>query len=155
MRISESSRLQVNRYVFFLTLFSTLIFIFSHSLAPAAESGAVSETVFTFLDRILGFLPFFSHAFVRKLAHFAEYALLGVHTCAALPLFFGGKYRKLWLPMLLSVPVALIDEGIQLFVAGRAGLWTDVLIDCGGILFGALMALLFMVLCKKRKEKAH
>ena len=77
---------------------------------------------------------------VRKLAHFSEYAVLGV--------IARGLFRSLWrergvAPFPRAFAVALVpvaDECLQLFVPGRMGQPTDVLIDLAGLITGALAA---------------
>ena len=105
-------------------------------------------------DLIKGILPFMSHAFLRKLGHFAEYAVLGGMLSATLnreaallrPRFLQGlseELRRLWLPGLVSLLAAAVDEGIiQRLTPGRSGQLSDVLIDLGGALFGAALACL-------------
>lgn len=76
---------------------------------------------------------------VRKCAHFSEYAVLGV--------IARGLYRALrsegaiHAPIVfLTVLVPVADECLQLFVPGRSGQLTDVLIDLSGLVTGALVA---------------
>ena len=69
----------------------TLLFIFANSLTPASASASVSGSLFERLKEFFGFLPFFDHHFLRKAAHFCEYALLGA-IVAFYPAFaFRGK----------------------------------------------------------------
>lgn len=67
---------------------------------------------------------------LRKLAHFAEYAILGAllaRAVAALPAW------------VLGVLYAVSDEVHQSFVAGREGAVRDVAIDAAGVLVGVLV----------------
>ena len=48
---------------------------------------------------------------------------------------------------------AFIDETIQLFVKGRAGMIADVWIDFGGMTSGALVMLAFYTVYRRRKQK--
>lgn len=143
--------ISVLSYRKFLLLFSTLsvlLFIFSHSLMPGEASAAVSAGAYSFFNRLLGWLPFYSHAFVRKVAHFCEYALLGFHA---------PFYRLIWrkgeaVPALFAV-AAMVDEGLQGFVPGRAPMWKDVLLDMGGIAFGCLLSILFLRVLRVLRER--
>ena len=125
--------------------------IFRNSLMVASVSDALSSRVTHELMNILqhfGLYADFStfHHYVRKLAHFTEFAGLGflvvlaMHIC---PLF---HHRSLnFLLFLFSVPFA--DEMIQLHVAGRSSQFTDMLIDCSGCLFGGFLCyVLFLIL---------
>ena len=50
-----------------------------------------------------------------------------------------GKWRLYLLPLAAGIMVACIDETIQLFVPGRAGLITDVGIDALGCALGIVL----------------
>lgn len=80
---------------------------------------------------------------IRKLAHFVEYAFMGVLIFGILKDFIAG--RKKYAVMLLWVFLsAAADEVHQLFVPGRCGNFADVLLDtCGGV-FGILLFYLFL-----------
>ena len=89
------------------------------------------------------------HGLLRKLAHFTEFASLGVILT--------------WLTVLLSKPAGLslaagfaaacIDETIQMFVPDRGPAFTDVLIDTSGVLTGLI--LLLLIRRWRRKHSPH
>ena len=119
-----------------------IVLIFHNSLEVAAVSDAVSYKVaYKLLDILKQFtlytsdISMFNH-YVRKLAHFTEFAGLGflvsfaMHLC---PLF---KYRFLNFAMFL-VAIPFMDETIQKFVSGRSSQFSDMLIDGSGFLCGA------------------
>lgn len=125
------------------------IFIFSNSLKggeeSAKQSGAVVEIVRPSVEQILPAVkvePTEDNVvrFVRKAAHFLEFALLGFLCCVTARMFTKKKVLFLTIPFGYSVLTAFADEGIQLFSQGRAGRFTDVLIDSGGALTGLLLA---------------
>ena len=114
-----------------------LTFIWGNSLLPGEISGAISGF---FRDLIALILPVDGapgdgHGLLRKLAHFTEFASLGMILT--------------WLTVLLAKPGALalvggfsaacIDETIQMFVPDRGPAFTDVLIDTSGVLAGVLI----------------
>ncbi len=121
------------------------IAIFWFSNQPAAESTRMSDGVTQLLLKIAGHLGLLNlqsvdvpaicallSTPVRKCAHMTEYL------CFYLSLVFGlhawdlrGK-RLLTAALLLTFCYACTDEFHQLFVPGRAGRFTDVLIDCTG-----------------------
>ena len=138
------------RFLWALSLLGVLIFIFGNSLMPASASGAESRS---FFDRLAEIFPFLTHHLVRKLAHFAEYALLGAHLAFIPSLFL--PHSRFGYPIALSagVLVAAVDEGIQCFVPGRAGLWGDVLLDGVGSAFGVFFMLGVWLIYLKRKER--
>lgn len=126
-----------------MLLFATLSFIFLNSLTPAPISLENSGSVYSLLSRLLGFLPFFTHAFLRKAAHFTEYAVLG-YLCFFIPsVFMKKRKREYAMVLLLCAAVALLDEGVQTLVAGRYGSLWDSLLDFSGALFGFLLPLLY------------
>lgn len=130
-----------------------LCFIFANSLTPAAASAEESRSV---LDILLSFLPAITHHAVRKLAHLAEYALLGAHLSLApilLPISSRVSYP---IAFLFGCVVALLDEGIQHFVPGRGAALSDALIDYVGYLAALLLVFAaFLIFSKVRKGKLH
>jgi len=81
------------------------------------------------------------NGFVRKLAHFSIYALLGINVSISVS-FITNKIRS---RIIMSVFVcglyAALDETHQYFVSGRSGAITDVLIDTSGSVFGIIAVL--------------
>ena len=80
---------------------------------------------------------------VRKLAHLTEFFILGVLTINCIS-FYNLK-NKYILSTGLGFLYACTDEFHQIFVPGRAGQVTDVLIDTLGVALGCLF---FRVICK-------
>lgn len=150
-------RIYPARVVFALLTIACMvtIFMFSGDNASASsnKSGRVTKTaVETFVkdydemspEKQQSVLDKAEHI-VRKLAHFSIYTLLGF-----LASFTVGR-RRLFSRKSLGVIVfcflyACSDEIHQLFVPGRSGMFTDVLIDTGGAVTGMLisMAVLFI-----------
>lgn len=134
-----------------MSVLGVVCFIFANSLLPAAAS---SEESSSFLAFFLNFFPSATHHFIRKLAHVAEYALLGAHF-AFFPLVspFSGRITYPVF-LLFGAVIALLDEGIQSFVPGRGASLVDVLIDFGGYLAALLLVLAVLFLhARLRKEK--
>ena len=124
--------------------------IWGHSLLPAAQSSAESSLVMEIMTPLLaltGLAPDLRHTLVRKLAHMAEFALLGALWTAALPPGGAGgcspEHSRAWRVLPACVLTALADETIQLFVPGRSSQVTDVWIDAMGAAIGLGAALLF------------
>ncbi len=65
---------------------------------------------------------------LRKLAHAAEYALLGLLLLRAV--------GREGVAAGLGIAYAITDEVHQAFVDGRHGAWYDVAVDAGGVLLG-------------------
>jgi hypothetical protein len=70
---------------------------------------------------------------LRKLAHAAEYAVLGLLLQRALD--------HAWASFLLGAAYAVTDEVHQAFVPGRLGSPVDVAIDAAGVAVGVALAL--------------
>ena len=93
----------------------------------------------------------FLHFVVRKLAHFVEYAILGLLAARALRNSpnFGVRDRWFLISAALVIAYALVDEYHQSFVPSRTGSISDSFVDMAG----GLSALL---VCRRllRKESA-
>ena len=83
---------------------------------------------------------------VRKTAHFTEYAMLGLLLRFCLQSWTGGRKHLLPASWIFGTLYAVTDELHQLLTDGRAGRWTDVAIDSSGVLTGAVIAAVVLVL---------
>lgn len=131
---------------------------FSFSLASGTASEATSGTVTQMLNGFLSALGspvVLGGHFVRKLAHFTEYFVLGVTATATLWGFLGGK--GLFLIPLPPFLTALTDEQIiQRRVPGRGPSFLDVALDTAGGVTGALAFLgIFLLFWHIRREKTE
>lgn len=129
--------------------------IFHFSSASREESGELSEGLTRkvvrllyrdFEDRPVGeqwIIMQRAHKFVRKAAHFSEFALLGFLS-ACLLLYISAVFRRLRLWLTLTVPAVLallyaISDEIHQIFSGRGPRVTDVLIDFSGAVCGILL----------------
>jgi VanZ family protein len=145
-----------------LPVLALMALIFYFSGQPAAESHQTSSGIVARIIRLL-FPDYGSLApalqeeiehvvakVVRKGAHFAEYAALGMALLGHLL----ARRRPLAKPrvwaMLLGALYAATDELHQLFVPGRSGEALDVLLDSAGVAVGIL---LLRLLLRKRKGR--
>lgn len=95
------------------------------------------------------------HEFIRKAAHFVEFAVLGACLCGVVD----GICRRFWrdwlvfFPLFVLLSVAVTDEFIQSF-QDRTSAVKDIILDFSGGVFGlAAACILFGVLCaRKRRE---
>ena len=149
--------------IFFVLSIVWMLFIWGNSLQPGSTSGNMSGTITEKINELLKIfgedaeLP---HLFIRKAAHFLEFAALSLLLSFCAFNFFELKptdsYARNSLSLLAlpaSVLVAAIDETIQLFVDGRVGAITDVLIDTSGAAMSALVFFAILVLFKRRISK--
>ncbi len=146
-----------------------LIMIFSFSGESAVESGKTSKTVTELLARIVvrGFeeMPLTEqesiiesmHPTVRKLAHMTEFGLLCGLSVLLLQTWKQPYWKSTLLALFFTGAVASIDEFNQYAQgAGRAGQFSDVLIDLlGGLLVSLLLFCVFKLksLIQKRMQK--
>ena len=145
-------------------LLALYVMIFSFSAQNGEQSGSlsalVSEMCAEFLNTITGknwtdtFVKSLAEYFenpIRKLAHFAEYAVMGVFVYLLWRQWME-RGKKLYILVIVWVFVsAAMDELHQLFVPDRCGNLWDVLLDtCGGI-FG--MGILIWLEKIRRKRK--
>lgn len=142
-----------NKWIWIL-IFLYIGFIWSNSLQPGADSGSLSKNITQMILDVLSYINVSFdfdafHHFIRKLAHFSEYAILGNLVMLALhskPLL---KTIQLNYVLFLILP-ASIDESIQHFIPGRYGAITDVLIDMSGFLFGSLLVYVIVKLINSK-----
>jgi len=130
--------------------------IFSFSLQPADASSELSSglgkwLLETFLPWISGEMYDFFHFILRKAAHFTEYMILGV--LSMLTMLQTDLKRKKMPGFLFGVIVAAIDETMQLFVEGRSGQATDVVLDSAGVLTGIFIIYLWKTILRKKYKK--
>ena len=113
-------------------------FIFVMSSFDAEDSGNQSGMIVSLLTRFIniGNLNFLS-VFIRKLAHFTEYFVLGLLSLNCIKDY--SLKREILYSIIFTIVYAITDEFHQTFVPGRAGLFTDVLIDSFGAIVGIII----------------
>ena len=149
--------------IFFTVLISILIaltvgFIWSNSMKSIPESSDQSENTYSWVKAVLDFIfgkGVITHSVFRKLAHFAEFFILGVEVNL---LFIAiKKYRFKWLyfQLLIGLFIAGVDEIIQIFYKRGASI-IDVLIDFSGVLTATLIiSLIILIIIKIKTEKSR
>lgn len=142
-----------NRLVLTVITICCILFIFHNSMFPGPQSSNQSQYVMTLLNHILGTfgLPVtLSEHFVRKLAHFIEYFVLGILMTATIKSYGRPVIESVFtvLFFLLLIPVA--DELIQFFTPQRGSSVLDVLLDFSGGITGMLLCYISCY-CKRQK----
>ncbi|MCK5761950.1 MAG: VanZ family protein [Candidatus Izimaplasma sp.] len=92
------------------------------------------------------------HIFIRKLAHFAIYLVLGGLVFNALNYNEQKQSYNFIVALLISFLYAISDEIHQTFVPGRAGQIYDVLIDLIGSLIGIKALVMYNNFYKKKER---
>ena len=123
------------------------VMIFSFSEQDGAESGSLSHLITQKCVELISALAggnwtevfkeslvnYFENP-IRKMAHFAEYALMGVMLYGIWRPWEERTIRLYLLTVIWVLVSASVDEIHQLFVPGRYGCVADVVLDtCGGI----------------------
>ena len=154
----ENNRASVQfRAVIFTLTALMILFAWIHSCFPAdlssMESKGVFQIIYNFLHMFGAGVELTEHI-IRKLAHFTEFTVIGGLLLSCAYCFDRTRPYRFTVPVLFTgLTAALIDETIQLFVEGRAGMIADVWIDFGGVIFGSLIMLAFYTLYRKRKNR--
>lgn len=151
----------------FVTTIAIMLAIFMFSAQPAEQSSAVSRGL---TAKIVDFLPFVKHFsaedklavvsklhnFIRKCAHFSIYCMLGISS-SGMFLSINDKMpvkRMLIYSIVFCCIYASTDEFHQLFVSGRGGMVSDVVLDTCGSAVGGGVFTVIRILLKKRKGHA-
>lgn len=79
------------------------------------------------------------HHLLRKLAHFAEFACLGMLLTWLTQMLRTTKWEYYVFPLLAGAMVACLDEIVQIFVPGRGPGILDVGIDTLGVILGIVL----------------
>lgn len=156
----------IRRIIFLIIAVTWMIVIFTFSAKPGDESEDQSIKVGMTVCHI------FVHGFdnleeyeqtamakkidypVRKTAHATEYAVLAGFVLGAVTTGFI-RWKNVLTAVCIAVLYAATDEFHQLFVPGRSGRITDVLIDGCGALIGTLIIWGIsraIVMCRKKEK---
>ena len=142
-----------------LLIAGTIAFIFIQSLLPQEQSAQQSDKVGNILGEIIPPetpVGEYVQANVRKIAHFVEFAVLGIWVALYVVLFLN-KYVCAAFSYLFALILALFDETIQIF-SGRGPDVVDIWIDFAG--YASFFTLVFVLsilvifVSKRRKNKA-
>lgn len=156
----------ISRVILLLLLLSlmTAIFILSHQ--PAVVSSEISGgLIYRVLNFVMSGFDSLSEQeraeaveslqyLFRKGAHATAYATMGALSLGFMLTF---DFRKKWLTaaiaFLFSFLYAVSDEVHQLFIEGRSGQLSDVVLDSCGAVFGIAVVLFFVWITRKRRQR--
>lgn len=130
------------KYFWFLLAACFVGIIFYNSLLPLRQSSQLSGWV-TALTQLLAQhldirLTCDVEHHIRKLAHFCEFALLGLLLCHSFSALGVSNRTATGYILFLALFAAVLDEYIQSFSPGRACRVTDVLLDFSGVFCACL-----------------
>lgn len=144
----------------FLMVFYYIFIIFSFSLQPAVSSAAESKGLVEFVYELLTkfkIFPSFSKMeftdvivpIARKMAHFGNFFILSCITFLYIECYEKSRFNSFCHIIVLCLFVAITDEILQNFSAGRACRAMDVVIDFSGATLGALVLFIYQKFCKE------
>ena len=139
-----------------LLVFLTLAFIWGNSLLPRTESQEISRGLLAELCAALEHVglhidPQNDH-WLRKLAHFGEFGLLGAELGLLLCLNRRQSVQGFVNCAFAGLAVAVTDEALQL-ISNRGSQVQDVLLDFAGFLTGLLLCGLLCGIIGRKRPK--
>lgn len=149
------------RVILLILLLGTFFMIFGFSSQDAEESGGLSSNIAEFVlkqvhnddmekkEQIIER----TEKVVRKMAHFSIYTLVGLLLMSYISTYNLKENKKIIISLCIGALYATSDEIHQLFVSGRSGQITDVLLDSMGILLGILLVLTVLEIDKELKNR--
>ena len=133
---AEEVKNKALRIIILALIAVTVAFIFTQSLLPSHVSSSESNGVKGFLATIFPEdtpLGAFISTYVRKIAHFVEFGLLGAELTTYAFLFGKDRKRAVSFCAPIAFGVAFADETLQIF-SGRGPMVSDVWLDFSGAL---------------------
>ena len=169
-RTTKQKIIYVLRLLLTALCLAVIGYIFSNSLQTGEESSQKSNQVVQTVQKVIAYVAPQSsiatatgdaydklHEIIRKMAHFSEFAILGA---VLIWCYFSYTLRKkyIYIPVAIMCVVPIMDECLQLLVAGRGAEVGDVLLDILGCTVGGAFALLALGIAlwlnaKSRRKK--
>ena len=132
----------------YIVLFCLILcFIWGNSLLSREVSGAISHFVADIFGGDQGATEE-GHHFVRKLAHFSEFAALGAVFLLLTGEYTSDRAKRAFSVAFVGAFVPLCDETIQIF-SGRGPALADVWIDVAGYATGAILTVAVIILVSR------
>lgn len=147
-----TSRRKLYVIISWVLVAAVMIFIFLMSSANGEKSSDMSNSLLMKIIELTG-LDISSH-FIRKAAHFSEFAALSFLLSNAVFATFNTKKAPV-IAFPLACLYAVTDELHQLFSDGRACSVKDMLIDSSGALLGAILFSFILLIYIKYTERKN
>lgn len=145
-------KVKIIRVILFILIVAWALLVFYLSSQTGGESSGLSRfiaEIFTKDEKILEIIEMY----VRKMAHFSEYAFGGMLFLLLFNTYEWSDKRKIITSIGLGIWYAITDEVHQLMVDGRSGRIVDVYIDSLGVATGVLITLLVIKIVLILKNK--
>ena len=152
----KDRKMMIARVVLTVLTVAAVAAIFYNSSQSAIESTERSSPLTDWINGILaGFpIPFsVTENCIRKLAHFTEYAILGAMLSVTYYVYQLKIRTALITTLITGAAVAVIDEIIQLFPAGRSCQVSDMLLDFCGVAFAAVIVMVIIRAIENNRRK--
>ena len=125
-------------------LIAVLAFIWGNSLTNGEDSGNLSGSIMEWINAFLRLDELGAdrlHHLIRKMAHFTEFACLGLLLTWRFGMMGEKKGHLFCMPLLFGMMAACVDETIQVFVPDRGPSPVDIWIDTCGVAAGIVILL--------------
>lgn len=153
-----SKKILVKRIIFAILIVIWALFVYSFSSQTGSDSSGLSRMIvelFTKDEAVISVVE----PYVRKFAHFSEYALGGVLFLGLCNTYNWSDRKKLIVSISLGVWYAISDEVHQIMVPARNGNIIDVWIDSLGIATGTCTMMAYYkvkeIILNKKQLKAE
>jgi len=133
----------------FFLAFTLMCMIFILSNQPAVQSSELSGSIIKKILELIGIN--ISQLLIRKAAHACEFCLLAFLFSNLFSLCENKKWHVF--SFVSTVLYACTDEIHQIFIPGRAGRVSDILIDAAGALIGIAVYYLIIIIIQTVRRK--
>lgn len=151
-KIDIPKKIKIKRRIFAILIVVWALFVFNLSSQTGSDSSGLSRMIvelFTKDEAIINIVE----PYVRKFAHFSEYALGGVFFMGLCNTYNWSDRKKILISISLGVWYAISDEVHQILVPARNGNPIDVWIDSLGIATGTCTMMAYYKLKEIRLNK--
>ena len=154
-------KINIIRIVLILLLLGTFYIIFGFSSQDSNTSTGISMKVSRFIIDIIyknendvskNVKAKAIEHFIRKLAHFSIYTVVGVLLICLLCTYSIKNSNRILFSQIIGIIYAVSDEIHQSFVSGRSSQFSDVILDSLGVLFGICIVILIRKIIKRNSD---
>ncbi|MCI8547848.1 MAG: VanZ family protein [Bacilli bacterium] len=151
------------RIILLILLLGTFYIIFGFSSQNGEKSGELSSNITKFILKKMNYDDIENYEkilkrteiIVRKIAHFSIYTLVGLLLMSFVSTYKLKQNIRIIISLCIGILYATSDEIHQLFIPGRSGQITDVIIDTMGVLLGIIVLLTLLEIYKKTTNKIY
>jgi len=156
-------KINILRCTLVLFLFCTFVVIFNFSNQDSDKSGSTSQKVTEAITRNIKAIQKLNkdekakvldqiENIIRKIAHFSIYSLVGILLMALLSTYNISENNKIFYTIIIGMIYAMSDEFHQIFISGRSGQVSDIILDTLGVAVGGLFILGIIKMADKLKK---